>query len=425
MDTFVSLGLSRDIADQLAKRGITSPTRIQQQAIPAALKGTDIIGRSQTGTGKTLAYLLPFTHRVKADSTGTKVLIMTPTRELARQVFDVLRPFAETFGFDAADVIGGRTIENQLRKLKRSPHFIIGTPGRLLDHIRRHAVNLSSVEAVILDEADQMLAAGFREDIESIIDETPRKRQLLLFSATMPEEAVRLARKYMNHPAVIDAAPKVTASTVEQRIYMTTADHKFRLLLKHLSEMNPYMALVFCNTREEAHQLSERLAAASSLTVDEIHGDMTQSQRNHVIRNFEKAKIQVLVASDIAARGLDVEGVSHIFNYGIPRNLEYYVHRIGRTGRAGTKGIAITYATPEDALLLRRLEHSIQETITRYSESGDILKVKQPRPKRRVVTPGMYKPTKKKEHKALGHRGRNMRQRKKKEAHTPPSRRGR
>lgn len=424
MDTFFSLGLSREITDQLARSGITAPTRIQQKAIPAALKDADVIGRSQTGTGKTLAYLLPFIHRVKPDEDGVAVLIMTPTRELARQVFDVLRPFAEAFGLDAADVIGGRTIENQLRKLRRSPHFIIGTPGRLLDHIRRRAVDLTTVKAVVLDEADQMLAAGFREDIEAIIDETPKKRQVLLFSATMPDAAVRLARKYMKSPVVIDAAPKVTASTVEQRIYMTTADHKFKLLLRHLKEMNPYMALVFCNTREEAHQLADRLAEATDLAVDELHGDMSQGQRNQVIRNFEKAKIQVLVASDIAARGLDVEGVTHVFNYGIPRNLEYYVHRIGRTGRAGTKGLSITYATPEDGLLLRRLERSIDETLARYNEKGELLRVRQAKPKRRVVTPGMYKPTKKKEHKALGHNGRNMRQRRKKDPNAPRSRRG-
>lgn len=425
MDTFISLGLSRTLADLLARGGITAPTRIQQKAIPAALKGADVIGRSQTGTGKTLAYLLPFLHRVKADDEGVQVLVMTPTRELARQVFDVLRPFAEALGLDAADVIGGRTIENQIRKLRRSPHFIIGTPGRLLDHIRRRAVDLTTVKAVVLDEADQMLAAGFREDMEAIIDETPKKRHILLFSATMPDAAVRLARKYMKSPAVIDAAPKVAASTVEQRVYMTTQDHKFRLLLRHLEEMRPYMALVFCNTRDEAHQLADRLAEATDLVVDELHGDMSQGQRNQVIRNFEKAKIQVLVASDIAARGLDVEGVTHVFNYGIPRNLEYYVHRIGRTGRAGTKGLSVTYAVPEDALLLRRLERAIDETITRYNEKGEVLRVRQAKPKRRTVTPGMYKPTKKKEHKALGHNGRNMRQRRKKDPSAPRSRRGR
>lgn len=425
MDTFISLGLSRELSDLLARGGITAPTRIQQKAIPAALKGADVIGRSQTGTGKTLAYLLPFLHRVKADDEGVQVLVMTPTRELARQVFDVLRPFAEALGLDAADVIGGRTIENQIRKLRRSPHFIIGTPGRLLDHIRRRAVDLTTVKAVVLDEADQMLAAGFREDMEAIIDETPKKRQILLFSATMPDAAVRLARKYMKSPAVIDAAPKVAASTVEQRVYMTTQDHKFRLLLRHLEEMRPYMALVFCNTRDEAHQLADRLAEATDLVVDELHGDMSQGQRNQVIRNFEKAKIQVLVASDIAARGLDVEGVTHVFNYGIPRNLEYYVHRIGRTGRAGTKGLSVTYAVPEDALLLRRLERAIDETITRYNEKGEVLRVRQAKPKRRTVTPGMYKPTKKKEHKALGHNGRNMRQRRKKDPSAPRSRRGR
>lgn len=419
MDTFQSLGLSPDIIALLRRQGIQTPTRIQLRAIPAGLKGADVIGKSQTGTGKTLAYLLPFIHRVSPGDEGVQVLVMTPTRELARQVFDVLRPFAEAFDLDAADVIGGRTIENQLRKLKRSPHFIIGTPGRLRDHIHRNSLNLSTVRAVILDEADQMLAAGFREDIETIIDETPKKRQLLLFSATMPDDAVRLARKYMASPVIIDTAPKVTASTVEQRVYMTSSTRKFKLLLRHLSEMNPYMALVFTNTREEAHALAERLSAETDLVVDELHGDMSQGQRNQVIRNFEKAKIQVLVASDIAARGIDAEGVTHVFNYNIPRNLEYYVHRIGRTGRAGTKGLAITYATPEDGSLLRRLEKSIDETITRYDEDGTVRRIRKAQPRRRVVLPGMYKPTKKKEHKALGHKGRDMRQKKKKDPNAP------
>ena len=418
MDTFRSLGLSETVIEILKKQGITKPTGIQCSAIPAALKGADVIGKSQTGTGKTLAYLLPYIHRVKPEDEGTEVLIMTPTRELARQVFDVLRPFAETLGFDAADVIGGRTIENQLRKLRRAPHFIIGTPGRLLDHIRRRALKLDTVRAVILDEADQMLAAGFREDIETILDETPKRRQILLFSATMPDDAVRLSRKYMQQPVKIDQSEKVTASTVEQRIYMTTETRKFKLLLRHLKEMNPYLALVFCNTKEEAHALSQRLAEETDLAVDELHGDMSQGQRNQVIRNFESAKLQVLVASDIAARGIDAEGVTHVFNYGIPKNLEYYVHRIGRTGRAGQKGIAITYATPEDGAILRRLERSIEETLTRYDENGEVRRVRQARPKRRIVLPGMYKPTKKKEHKALGHRGRDMRQKRKKETPT-------
>ena len=197
MDTFRSLGLSETLVSLLQKQGISAPTQIQASAIPSILKGADLIGKSQTGTGKTLAYLLPFLHRVKAEDEGVSVLIMTPTRELTRQVFDVLSPFAKALSLDAADVIGGRTIENQLRKLRREPHFIIGTPGRLLDHLRRRALSLDTVKAVVLDEADQMLAAGFREDIETILDETPRRRQILLFSATMPDAAVRLSKKYM------------------------------------------------------------------------------------------------------------------------------------------------------------------------------------------------------------------------------------
>lgn len=425
MTSFAALGVIPALTEVLNKQGIKVATPVQEKAIPAIFKGRDVIAKSQTGTGKTLAYLLPLVQRIQTEWDEVQALILTPTRELSKQVFDVLKSLASVRGVDAADVIGGRTIENQIQKLKRNPHVIIGTPGRLLDHIRRRTLDLSAVKMVILDEADQMLAAGFREDIEALVDQTPKKRQFILLSATMTEDTVRLARKYMTNPERIDVAEKETASTVEQRIYETTKEHKLPLLIRHLKEMNPFMSVVFCNTKDEAHRLAERLAEETDIVVEELHGDMSQGQRNQVIRRFEKMEIQVLVASDVAARGLDVEGITHVFNFGIPRNLEYYVHRIGRTGRAGTHGIAITYVTPEDGALLRRLEKSIHETITRYDEKGRIRRVRQARPKKKVVVPGMYKPTKKKEHKALGHRGRDMRKRVKKDKTQPQGRRGR
>lgn len=425
MTSFAALGVIPALTEVLNKQGIKVATPAQEKAIPAIFKGRDVIAKSQTGTGKTLAYLLPLVQRIQTERDEVQALILTPTRELSKQVFDVLKSLASVRGVDAADVIGGRTIENQIQKLKRNPHVIIGTPGRLLDHIRRRTLDLSAVKMVILDEADQMLAAGFREDIEALVDQTPKKRQFILLSATMTEDTVRLARKYMTNPERIDVAEKETASTVEQRIYETTKEHKLPLLIRHLKEMNPFMSVVFCNTKDEAHRLAERLAEETDIVVEELHGDMSQGQRNQVIRRFEKMEIQVLVASDVAARGLDVEGITHVFNFGIPRNLEYYVHRIGRTGRAGTHGIAITYVTPEDGALLRRLEKSIHETITRYDEKGRIRRVRQARPKKKVVVPGMYKPTKKKEHKALGHRGRDMRKRVKKDKTQPQGRRGR
>lgn len=425
MTSFAALGVIPALTEVLNKQGIKVATPVQEKAIPAIFKGRDVIAKSQTGTGKTLAYLLPLVQRIQTERDEVQALILTPTRELSKQVFDVLKSLASVRGVDAADVIGGRTIENQIQKLKRNPHVIIGTPGRLLDHIRRRTLDLSAVKMVILDEADQMLAAGFREDIEALVDQTPKKRQFILLSATMTEDTVRLARKYMTNPERIDVAEKETASTVEQRIYETTKEHKLPLLIRHLKEMNLFMSVVFCNTKDEAHRLAERLAEETDIVVEELHGDMSQGQRNQVIRRFEKMEIQVLVASDVAARGLDVEGITHVFNFGIPRNLEYYVHRIGRTGRAGTHGIAITYVTPEDGALLRRLEKSIHETITRYDEKGRIRRVRQARPKKKVVVPGMYKPTKKKEHKALGHRGRDMRKRVKKDKTQPQGRRGR
>ena len=414
MNAFMQLGITDTLAKLLYKNGIKTPTEIQRAAIPAIFKGRDIVGRSETGTGKTLAYLLPVMQRIRTDTENTQVLIMTPTRELAKQVFQVAGTFAKDMNIDVTDVIGGRTIENQIQKLKRDPHIVIGTPGRLLDHLKRRTLDISNAGVVVLDEADQMLAAGFREDIDAIIDVMPKKKQVLLFSATMAEEAKKLSHKYMKSAFTIDVSEKAVASTVEQRVYETTKTRKLALLIRHLNSMNPYMALVFCNTREGAHELAGELQVNTDFVVDEIHGDMTQGQRNQVIREFAKAKIQILVASDIAARGIDVEGVTHVFNYDIPRNLEYYIHRIGRTGRAGTNGISITYATPEDGSILRRLEKSIRETITKYDEKGNIRHIKNKKPNKKVVVPGMYKPTKKKEHKALGHKGINMRQKRKK-----------
>ena len=414
MNAFMQLGITDRLSQLLYKVGIKTPTAIQQAAIPAIFKGKDLVGRSETGTGKTLAYLLPLMQRIHVETENTQVLIMTPTRELAKQVFQVAGIFAKEMKIDVTDVIGGRTIENQIQKLKRDPHMVIGTPGRLLDHLRRRTLDVANVKAVVLDEADQMLAAGFREDIDALIDEMPKKRQVLLFSATMTEEAKKLSHKYMKSSFKIDVAEKAVASTVEQRVYETTKTRKLALLIHHLNSMNPYMALVFCNTRDGAHELAGKLQENTDFIVDEIHGDMTQGQRNQVIREFAKAKIRILVASDIAARGIDVEGITHVFNYDIPRNLEYYIHRIGRTGRAGTDGVSITYATPEDGTLLRRLEKSIHETITKYDEKGNVRRVRNKGQSKKVVVPGMYKPTKKKEHKALGHKGNNMRQKRKK-----------
>ena len=353
MTSFAALGVIPALTEVLNKQGIKVATPVQEKAIPAIFKGRDVIAKSQTGTGKTLAYLLPLVQRIQTERDEVQALILTPTRELSKQVFDVLKSLASVRGVDAADVIGGRTIENQIQKLKRNPHVIIGTPGRLLDHIRRRTLNLSAVKMVILDEADQMLAAGFREDIEALVDQTPKKRQFILLSATMTEDTVRLARKYMTNPERIDVAEKETASTVEQRIYETTKEHKLPLLIRHLKEMNPFMSVVFCNTKDEAHRLAERLAEETDIVVEELHGDMSQGQRNQVIRCFEKMEIQVLVASDVAARGLDVEGITHVFNFGIPRNLEYYVHRIGRTGRAGTHCLLYTSPSPRDGATSR------------------------------------------------------------------------
>ena len=271
MNAFAALGLTAPVTGLLKNMGIKMPTPIQMACIPAAFKGKDIIGQAQTGTGKTFAYLLPVLQRVDTEKDCTQVLIMAPTRELSDQIFQVARPFAQELSVDAADIIGGKTIENQLQKLKRDPHVIIGTPGRLLDHIRRKSLDLSNVRTVILDEADQMLANGFREDIEALIDETPKKRQMLLFSATMPDEAKRLARKYMTHPAVVNVAEKTFAMLRDK-----AANGESFLIIGRCSDQvlkgNPNMLSIFIcgNQQAKVGRVMEKKGLSAEDAIEEI-----------------------------------------------------------------------------------------------------------------------------------------------------------
>ena len=412
MPTFTGLGVTPELADVLTKRGITTPTEIQVQAIPTVFKGRDILAQSRTGTGKTLAFLLPILQRIRSDEAKEQALIITPTRELARQIADVARPLADAVGVDMVSITGGQTLENQLAKLKRRPQLVIGTPGRILDHYRRDALTLISVRQIVLDEADQMLAMGFLQDVRTILNAVARSRQLLLFSATLPKEIRNLAKTAMQKPAQLAAgAGRLVLDTIEQRVYMVKEEEKTDLLIRHLREMNPFLAVIFCNTKDRAAELTRELLAAH-LSVEELHGNLPQSARNRILREFAKGRIAYLVASDIAARGIDVEGVTHVFNYDIPGDTDYYIHRIGRTGRAGATGMAVSYVTSRDIGKLRRIEACIEQPLVKYDHDGNV-KVKKPRAARRkVVLPGQYKPTKDKEHKQQ-HAGGNLRQRRK------------
>ena len=404
--TFASLGINASLVEALTNQHITEPTAVQEQAVPAALKGHNLLVQAQTGTGKTLAFLLPIFQGIKKDASMTQALIMAPTRELSEQLATVADSFTPVTGLDILNLIGGKTIENQLQKLHRRPQVIIGTPGRLLDHCRRNSLDLSGVHYVVVDEADQMLQSGFLSEVDELIGMTPKKRQLLFFSATIPDKVRSLAKKHMDRPLslTVREGETVTLENIEQRIYMMSEDRKFEKLCDMLTEFNPYLAVVFCNTKDRTKKLAGDLIARG-FNVAELQGDMSQGRRNQVMRDFAKAKTQILVASDIAARGIDIEGISHVFSYDVPGDTDYYIHRIGRTGRAGSSGLSVMFATGADEDKIRRIEHTIQATITKYTANGKIKTVganKAPKKKRA---------TKKKVHKTK-HKGADHRRRK-------------
>lgn len=367
---FAALGIEDNLAEALHKFGYAEPTPIQKEAIPAVLSGADLIAQAQTGTGKTLAFVLPMLETVRPESPNVQALIVTPTRELAIQITDEVKRWAAFKELSVLSAYGGQDVERQIHKLEGSVHIIIATPGRLLDHIRRGTVKLHKLSMLVLDEADQMLHMGFLSEVEEIISVTPSRRQTLLFSATMPPRIRQLAKEYMRPPVEIEVkAKRVTLDEIEQVVIQTTDRGKFEALCKIIDEENPYLAMVFCRTKLRASKLRTELAERG-YSCDELHGDLTQAKREQVMKRFRDAKIQLLVATDVAARGLDVEGITHVINYDIPHDAESYIHRIGRTGRAGQTGKAMTFAAPRDGAYLELIERGIKATLSKRSGRG-------------------------------------------------------
>lgn len=421
MADFKSLGIQAAIVDALWRQGIKEATPIQEKSILMIRKGKDIIAEAQTGTGKTLAFLLPLLEKIKPEVPVAQALIITPTRELAIQTAKVAQSLSKASGVTSLVLYGGQDIERQKEKLRCHPSLIIGTPGRLLDHIRRGTLDLKYVNKVVLDEADEMMRLGFIEDVEKLLEETAADRQLLLFSATMPERVKMLAFRYMKAPEEIKiAADSVTLDAIEQIIVKTCEETKLDKLSSIINEENPYLMMVFCHTKARAESLAMQLAARGYL-VDTLHGDLTQKQRTFVLRRFREAKLQILCATDIAARGLDVEGVTHVINYDIPHDVESYIHRIGRTGRAGEKGKAVTFVNDRQYDLLHHIEIGIKVRIKR--ECADRSKARQEKQKkflqesqRQCREKNAEKKTfaKYANRKGAGHKGRNDRSRRQK-----------
>ena len=368
MKSFLELGIKPSLVKSLKNQGITTPTPIQEQAIPLLLKRKDLIAQAQTGTGKTLAFVLPILEGINPKRDYIQALIITPTRELALQITTEIKRLTKDLedGINVLAVYGGQDVERQLKKLQGAMHIVIGTPGRLLDHLRRGSISLAGVNMLVLDEADQMLHFGFLGEVEDLIEQTSSKRQTMLFSATMPQQIKALANRYMEKPQDIRIQGQggITLDEIKQVVVETTDRNKQAKLFSLIDQYRPYLAIIFCRTKIRAIKLNEALRQ-NGYDSDELHGDLSQAKREQVMKRFREAKVQLLVATDVAARGLDVEGVTHVFNYDIPQDVESYIHRIGRTGRAGDKGLAITLVAPKDQEKLANIERGIKAAIKR------------------------------------------------------------
>jgi ATP-dependent RNA helicase DeaD len=370
MPSFAELGLSKPLLDALDHLGYESPTPIQEQAIPELLAGHDVIGQAQTGTGKTAAFGLPLLQYVEPDLDEVQALVLTPTRELCIQVTQALRAYGERRGIQVVAVFGGAPIRNQVAQLKQGGQVVVGTVGRVMDLMNRHELVLSDVRYVVLDEADEMLDLGFLEDVETILSRCPSGRQTALFSATMPPEIKRLAEKRMFDPITIKVrAAQLTIDTVDQ-FYLEVGDReKPDALARVLTAEQPDQAIIFARTKIGVDRLSQSLNGRG-IRVKALHGDMSQGSRDGVMIAFKGGRERLLVATDVAARGLDISGVTHVINYDIPNSPDVYVHRIGRTGRVGRSGRAITLITPRQRRELEAIERHAKTTIGEWSEDG-------------------------------------------------------
>ncbi|HKQ16312.1 MAG TPA: DEAD/DEAH box helicase [Steroidobacteraceae bacterium] len=362
--TFRDLALNEALVRALADVGYESPSPIQAATIPHMLEGRDVVGQAQTGTGKTAAFALPILSRIDVQQRSPQALVLVPTRELAIQVAEAFQRYAAHLtGFHVVPIYGGQSYTPQLHSLRRGVHVVVGTPGRVMDHIKRDTLQLATLKHFVLDEADEMLRMGFIDDVEWILEQAPKQRQIALFSATMPAEVRRIAKHHLHDPAEVTIKSKTgTASKIRQRYWVVSGMHKLDALTRIL-EAEPFDGmLVFTRTKIATEELAERLEARG-FAVEALNGDIAQAQRERTIARLKAGQIDIVVATDVAARGLDVERVSHVVNYDVPYDPEAYVHRIGRTGRAGRSGEAILFIAPRERNMLRVIERATRQTI--------------------------------------------------------------
>lgn len=374
--SFAQLGLAEALVNAVADQGYTQPTPVQQQTIPLILQGKDILAGAQTGTGKTASFTLPLLQRlaehfdVTAQPRRVKALILTPTRELAQQVHESVAVYGKYLPLLAEVVVGGVNIDSQARRLRRGCDIVVATPGRLLDHVQQRNINLATVDILVLDEADRMLDMGFLPDIRRIIAQLPKQRQNLLFSATIADAIKSLAAQLLNEPIEVAVARQnATADTVSEQLYGVDKEYKRELLSYLIGSNNWQQVLVFVRTKHGADRLEKQLVK-DGIRAAALHGDKTQAARNKALEFFKTGKVAVLVATDVAARGLDIDNLPHVINFDLPQVPEDYIHRIGRTGRAGASGAALSLVCPEEAYQLSQIEKLLKRQIPRVADTG-------------------------------------------------------
>lgn len=362
---FKDLGIQDPSIKALQKSGIQKPTEIQAACIPLIKSNKDIIAQAQTGTGKTLAFLLPLLETITSGVSTIQVLILTPTRELALQISEVAKKLVVTKEIQVLEIYGGRNIGSQLKKLNGPVQMVIATPGRLIDHLERQSIDLGAVRSVVIDEADQMLLTGFKNEVERILQKTPHNRQTLCFSATMTPNVKRLAHRYTYQPEFVTIEPqKITLEAIAQEVVETTDREKFSSLQTVLNEDQPFLAIIFCRTKRRADELYAKMKK-QRYNVQVIHSDIAQNKRERILKLFRDADLQYLIATDVASRGLDINGITHIYNYDVPELPETYIHRIGRTGRAGEEGYTCLFVTSKDHYEFNMIERRLRFNIKR------------------------------------------------------------
>ncbi len=385
--SFIELGLSKDSLEAIKKKGFEEPTDIQIKTIPLLLKGeNDIIAQAQTGTGKTAAFALPLLELLNSKNKYPVAIVLTPTRELAIQVSEEMSSLMGRRKFNILPVYGGQSIERQIMKLRKGVDIVVGTPGRIIDHINRKTLKLHNIQYFILDEADEMLNMGFIEDIETILEKTDDDKRVLLFSATMPERIRNLAKKYLNNPkTILVKQNRLTTDLTEQIYFEISENNKFEALCRIIDNEEDFYGLVFCRTKVDADKVGNRLIDRG-YDAEILHGDISQYQRERILNKFRKKKVNILVATDVAARGIDIVELTHVINYSIPQDPESYVHRIGRTGRAGKEGVAITFITPFEYKKLTYIKKIAKTDIKKGKLPGveDIINIKKNRIKNEI-----------------------------------------